>query len=93
MQNPCWSYECTSPGVLTAPRSVSRYCPDHWLELFGRPSDPRPETKSCEDCGEEKPIGSFPRNIVQPDGLSVRCHPCSAAWHKHRALQREMGAL
>lgn len=51
----------------------------------------KPETKSCQDCGEELPIDSFPRNIVQPDGFSVRCVPCSQVWRRRRALEREMG--
>lgn len=93
MQSPCWSHECISPGLMNAPRSVARYFPDHWLELYGLPPrmDVQPETKSCWDCGAELPIGSSPRNIVQPDGLSVRCYPCSAAWRRCRALEREMG--
>lgn len=44
----------------------------------------------CQDCGETKPISRFPRNIVQPDGISVRCYVCSQEWKRYRAFEREL---
>jgi Recombination endonuclease VII len=32
--------------------------------------------KRCPECGEEKPVGEFPRNRNTSDGLAFYCKPC-----------------
>lgn len=49
--------------------------------------------KRCTTCGEEKPVGGFPRDSSRPDGLRSNCKVCKTAsdhacYLAHRTVRR-----
>ena len=53
------------------------------------------ETKQCNECGEHKPLKSFPMGRVRKDGTRIRkpkCHKCKDSKHieSKRRIQREL---
>ncbi|GAA4942216.1 hypothetical protein GCM10023238_05050 [Streptomyces heliomycini] len=46
----------------------------------------KPGEKVCQDCGEEKSISQFPRNIVQPDGFLFGATPAPQSLAQARAF-------
>ena len=51
------------------------YAEDHWTGCEYFPAK-EPRTKTCSNCGEEKPRRDFNRKLSAKDGLQYYCRPC-----------------
>ncbi|WP_433188963.1 endonuclease VII domain-containing protein [Actinoallomurus sp. CA-150999] len=47
-----------------------------------------PATKTCPDCGLEKPASEFRRNVKRPDGLGFYCRDCVSRREKDTYRKR-----
>jgi 5-methylcytosine-specific restriction endonuclease McrA len=43
--------------------------------------------KTCSTCGDTKPRAHFRANKASRDGMTARCKPCEAAWHRAHYLE------